>query len=438
MTIGPRVSPDSRVRIETNSVRLEVIEDAVPLGIWTWSRASGVMRPSRGLYRILRLDPDAPPLSADLIAALIHEDDRAALDERRAAMLGGRGLAAQHSTYRLVLGYGVIRRYSEHAQVESTDAGGLRTSVVAVVRDVTDEDARATASSVGGAALSMNAATAIGIADAAEFLCETAQLLASSLELDDTLRTIGHLAVPRLADWCIIDLVDGFGALRTASSVATTDDTAAILQALRERHPPSPFELDDPRRRALLTGRSSLVSDVALDAHTSLARDGEELALMRRLGQTSRMIVPLAARGQLTGAITLATGASKRRFTPRDLLTAEQLATLAAFAIDNARLYDIARGRTVLPDPPADVEETKENTSRASAVMLGLEHLSERERKVLGLAARGFTAVQMGEKLFLSPKTIETYRARAMRKLGLETRAELVALAIRVGLLSSV
>jgi len=79
MTIGPRVSPDSRVRIETNSVRLEVIEDAVPLGIWTWSRASGVMRPSRGLYRILRLDPDAPPLSADLIAALIHEDDRAAL-----------------------------------------------------------------------------------------------------------------------------------------------------------------------------------------------------------------------------------------------------------------------------------------------------------------------------------------------------------------------
>jgi two-component system response regulator NreC len=68
----------------------------------------------------------------------------------------------------------------------------------------------------------------------------------------------------------------------------------------------------------------------------------------------------------------------------------------------------------------------------------GLEHLSDRERKVFALSARGHTAAEIGEKLFLSPKTVETYRARATRKLGLETRSEVVALAIRAGLLDSI
>ena len=53
----------------------------------------------------------------------------------------------------------------------------------------------------------------------------------------------------------------------------------------------------------------------------------------------------------------------------------------------------------------------------------------------MALTAQGFTAVQTAEKLFLSPKTMETYRSRAMRKLRLETRADLIAFALRSGLL---
>lgn len=64
-----------------------------------------------------------------------------------------------------------------------------------------------------------------------------------------------------------------------------------------------------------------------------------------------------------------------------------------------------------------------------------LEELSPREREVLGLAAEGFTSAEIGKKLFLSPKTVDTYRARLMQKLGMSHRSELVHFALKTGLL---
>jgi two-component system response regulator NreC len=63
------------------------------------------------------------------------------------------------------------------------------------------------------------------------------------------------------------------------------------------------------------------------------------------------------------------------------------------------------------------------------------EVLSEREREVVKLTAEGHTAQQAADLLSLSPKTVETYRHRAMQKLGLANRAELVQYALRAGLL---
>lgn len=61
--------------------------------------------------------------------------------------------------------------------------------------------------------------------------------------------------------------------------------------------------------------------------------------------------------------------------------------------------------------------------------------LSERERDVLQMTAAGFSSSEIGEKLFISPKTVDTYRARVMEKLGLTHRSELVRTAIKAGLL---
>lgn len=64
-----------------------------------------------------------------------------------------------------------------------------------------------------------------------------------------------------------------------------------------------------------------------------------------------------------------------------------------------------------------------------------LDKLTERERDVLTMTAEGFSSSEIGEKLFISPKTVDTYRSRIMQKLELTHRSELVRFALNTGLL---
>ena len=66
-----------------------------------------------------------------------------------------------------------------------------------------------------------------------------------------------------------------------------------------------------------------------------------------------------------------------------------------------------------------------------------LEKLTQRERDVLTFTVEGFSSSEIGEKLFISPKTVDTYRSRVMEKLGLNHRSELVRFALNAGLLKS-
>jgi len=66
-----------------------------------------------------------------------------------------------------------------------------------------------------------------------------------------------------------------------------------------------------------------------------------------------------------------------------------------------------------------------------------LEKLTERERDVLQQTVQGFSSSEIGEKLFISPKTVDTYRSRVMEKLGLNHRSELVRFALQTGLLKA-
>jgi two-component system response regulator NreC len=64
-----------------------------------------------------------------------------------------------------------------------------------------------------------------------------------------------------------------------------------------------------------------------------------------------------------------------------------------------------------------------------------LEKLTDREREVMAMTAEGFSSSEIGEKLFISPKTVDTYRSRIMEKLKLHHRSELVRFALNTGLL---
>ncbi|HKK26551.1 MAG TPA: response regulator transcription factor [Gemmatimonadota bacterium] len=98
----------------------------------------------------------------------------------------------------------------------------------------------------------------------------------------------------------------------------------------------------------------------------------------------------------------------------------------------------VARGEVYLPPQATKLllqeykaAETDEDTGK-------LQQLSSREQEVLALTAEGFSSREIGKKLFISPKTVDTYRSRIMKKLGLDHRSELVRFALRVGLLKEV
>ncbi len=187
--------------------------------------------------------------------------------------------------------------------------------------------------------------------EASEFIAEASQVLASSLDSEEILRTIAHLLVPRIADWCIIDLLDSTtGIVRAVEAVAANSEKERILNEIRARYPLAPFSFDHPVSRVIRTGQASLVATVRSDVLTRMARDATHLEMLRALGTVSWMIVPLAARGRIIGAITVAATESGRHYASEDLRMMEDLATSSALAIDNARLYDNAKAATRLRD----------------------------------------------------------------------------------------
>jgi two-component system response regulator NreC len=97
----------------------------------------------------------------------------------------------------------------------------------------------------------------------------------------------------------------------------------------------------------------------------------------------------------------------------------------------------VARGQVFLP-PKATTLLLKQYKASEGDEEAGLKDLSTREQEVLALTAEGYSSREIGKKLFISPKTVDTYRSRIMDKLGLNHRSELVRFALKVGLLKEV
>jgi serine phosphatase RsbU (regulator of sigma subunit)/anti-sigma regulatory factor (Ser/Thr protein kinase) len=174
-------------------------------------------------------------------------------------------------------------------------------------------------------------------------LAEAGALLSASLDNEATLRRVARLVVPEIADWCAVDVVEPSGAIRHI--VAAHVDPAKVRSAeeLRRRYPPS---ADDRGGVAevVRTGRAQLHATIDKELLAATAHDAEHLGLLRELGMTSAMLVPICARGRTLGAITLVAAESRRRFGAEDVALAEELGRRCALALDNARLYS-ERGR---------------------------------------------------------------------------------------------
>jgi PAS domain S-box-containing protein len=169
-----------------------------------------------------------------------------------------------------------------------------------------------------------------------EFLAKAGEALVSSLDYQVTLGTVAEFAVPRLADWCAVDLVDATTGVAKQVSVAHADpNKIAYARELGERYPAN-ANARTGVPHVIRTGKSELYTDIPEELLEAAARDEEHLRVIRELKLRSAMVVPLRTRGRTFGAMTFVYAESGRRYTQEDLSFAEDLARRAAMAIENA------------------------------------------------------------------------------------------------------
>ncbi|MBW4490895.1 MAG: PAS domain S-box protein [Trichocoleus desertorum ATA4-8-CV12] len=170
------------------------------------------------------------------------------------------------------------------------------------------------------------------------FLAEAGTLLAASLDYQTTLENLAQLMVPSLADWCVVDVVEADQTLRRVAIAHANPEKLQWAEELDRRYPPDP---NAPRGtpNVVRTGQSEFYPEIDQAFLGAIAQDSEHLEMLKQIGFSSAMLVPLVARGRTLGVISIISAESGRHYTRSDLAFVEDLAHRAALAADNARLY---------------------------------------------------------------------------------------------------
>jgi PAS domain S-box-containing protein len=178
-------------------------------------------------------------------------------------------------------------------------------------------------------------------ADAQSFLSEASGLLASSLDYERTLEQVARLAVPAVADWCVINIVDASGKFERVHVTHRDPEKEALARAARP--PTNQLAATDIVSEVMRTGKAVLEREISREALARLVADEKLFRIALELGTRSCIVVPLRARGRVLGSIALV--GSDRSYDESDLALATSLADRAALAVDNARLYSEAERR---------------------------------------------------------------------------------------------
>ena len=167
------------------------------------------------------------------------------------------------------------------------------------------------------------------------FLARAGEQLIASRDYRDALAKITQLAVPRLADWCAVSILDN-GVLEQLA-VAHVDPTKVeYAHELHHRYPPDPTATTGAPNVAR-TGKSELYAEIPRELLEGAAVDDEHRRIIRELDLRSAMVVPLRGREHVLGVITFVYAASDRRYDADDLAFAEELARRAAVIVERRK-----------------------------------------------------------------------------------------------------
>ena len=179
------------------------------------------------------------------------------------------------------------------------------------------------------------------------FLAEASALLVSSFDPDTILRNFARMAVPQVAECCIVDLIaDDPGLIRRVAFVhadPATPDVARDDAKGTQAHSAAGL-------RVIRTGQPALFPDVDDGVLQELSARPDHVDVLRQWRMRSAMVVPISARGRALGTITLASTGADRRYSAPDLSFAATIGERVGIAVDNARMLREAQEANRMKD----------------------------------------------------------------------------------------
>jgi serine phosphatase RsbU (regulator of sigma subunit)/PAS domain-containing protein len=343
---------------ESERQRLEALMRQLPVGVAIAEAPSGhIVAVNEKATEIWRVPPPGPEPITDVTPYVAYHPDG------RRFETGDWPIARSLATGEVV--------ESEEIEVEFGD--GTRGWVNISARPVLDADGHV----LGAVTTLVDVTEPRRRETEARFLNDATDLLTESLDPDESLRRLARLVVPRLADWCVVYVLEA-GRLRT---VTIEHSDPALVELARDLERRYPTDLSGGVGRVIETGESQLTPRISREMVEAAAPDGDFTRIIfDELGLHSALTVPLRARGLVLGALTLVAAESDRVFGERDLSFAEDIATHAALAVANARLYteqqDIAETlqRSLLPrymPQPAGIEVAATYRAAGAQNMVG-------------------------------------------------------------------
>lgn len=359
--------------------RLRLAFKATGLGAWDFDPVSGELDWDERTKAVFGLSPGAEIGYASAFLAGLHPEDRERVEGAVWRALDPEGGGEFESEYRAVgLEDGVERWVYAvgRAFFEEAEGGRRPRRFIGTVLDVTGQKKAEEERDRLLAREQLAREEAVAARRRLSFLVEADAVLLSSVGYFERLRDTARLAVPVLADWCLVDVVGEDGSVAQVAAAHADPEKQALLDRLHRDFGEGSSGI---AARVLRTGKPEIIKRAPESLVSEVSSNEESEGILFSLGISSLMSVPLLARGRTLGVVTLVSSDPERLYGEEDRSLAESLAYRCALAVDNARLYNergrIARTlqRGLLPRLP-EVEE----------VEVGVEYLPLGEENEVG------------------------------------------------------
>jgi PAS domain S-box-containing protein len=306
--------------------RLELALQGADLAFWDWNVKTGEVVFNRRWAEMRGYESSELRPHEDTWISAVHPDDwprvRQTLDD---CFSGASSL--YESEHRLRTKSGAFIWVLDRGKVFTRDEEGRPLRMVGTELDVTERKR---------------------IQDGQAFLAEVGSVLASSLQMEETLSRIARIALGSLADCVIVDIVEDDREGSSRVLVVHADPTKeALCDRIRRFRLARGHLLSGEEKPS--SGKPRLLTEIDDEQLVTMAESEEHLRVIRELAPKSLISVPLRGREGVLGTLTFVS-TSARRYGARDFELATELAYRSGLAVDNARLYETARRATRMRD----------------------------------------------------------------------------------------